>query len=237
VQDATAAVRHAAVVTAASAGISGTAVVRIRHDGEVWAGRTVRWHGGDLEVDDVAASRPGRGFRLVDGTMYGVDFDGGWIVLGPPESIDPGSGMTPGDYVAAVRSDVGGASLRRITGGMTGLTTHRLDDGSTVYRGSVRAGLIATGSGVKDGRALRLFPFGYVAHDEAADPAAALDAALTVGADGIVRRLAVDWGTNASRWTYTVAYSELAATPPIAAPESPRPLLKWRGLARGRDGG
>jgi uncharacterized protein with GYD domain len=43
-----------------------------------------------------------------------------------------------------------------------------------------------------------------VAHDEAADPAAPLGAAVTVGADGIVREIAVTWGTGASAWTYTV---------------------------------
>ena len=118
--------------------------------------------------------RPGKAgsrFLLVDGTMYGVDpDDGGWVVLGSPDSIDPDSGTTPDEYLAAVREDVGGATLRRITDGMTGLTTRQLDDGSTVYSGTVAAGLIARETGFKEGESIRVLPFGYVAHDEAAIP-------------------------------------------------------------------
>jgi len=47
-----------------------------------------------------------------------------------------------------------------------------------------------------------------VAHDEAADPRALLDVAVTVGADGVVREIAVAWGT----WRYAVAYRDLGRT-------------------------
>ena len=60
--------------------------------------------------------------------------------MGSPKNIDPDSGTTPDEYLAAVRDDVGGAALRRITNGMTGLTTRTLGDGSTVYSGAVRPG-------------------------------------------------------------------------------------------------
>jgi hypothetical protein len=48
---------------------------------------------------------------------------GGPVVLGNPGSIDPDSGTTPDEYLAAVQEDIGGTTLRRITDGMTGLTT------------------------------------------------------------------------------------------------------------------
>ena len=118
-------------------------------------------------------ARPDRSSCVVDGTMYGVEpATATGSILGSPESIDPGSGTTPDEYLAAVREDVGGVTLRRITGGMTGLSTRRLDDGSTVYSGTVAAGLIARETGFKEGQSIRVLPFGYVAHDEAADPAA-----------------------------------------------------------------
>jgi hypothetical protein len=103
------------------------------------------------------------------------------------------SGTTPDEYLAAVREDVGGVTLLRITNGMTGLTTIELDDGSTVYRGTVEVGLIARESGFKEGQSIRVLPFGYVAHDEAANAAAPLDVAVTVAADDIVREIAVTW--------------------------------------------
>jgi hypothetical protein len=228
VANAAAAVRNAATVTAASAERSGTAVVRITHDGQAWAGTTIRWHGRDLAVIADHPRRPGKvGSKLlvVDGTMYGIDPDrGDWVVLGPPESIDPDSGTTPDEYLAAVGEDVGGVTLRRITDAMTGLTTRQLGDGSTVYSGTVAAGLVARESGFKEGQRIRVLPFGYVAHDEAADPAAPLQAAVTVGADGIVREIAVTWGAGASAWSYTVAYSRLGATPAPVAPKARDPL-------------
>jgi hypothetical protein len=104
--------------------------------------------------------RPGKvgsRFLLVDGTMYGVDpEDGGWVVLGSPDSVDPDSGTTPDEYLAAVREDIDGTTLRRITDGMTGLTMRQLDDDSTVYSGSVAAGLIARETGSKEGQSIRV---------------------------------------------------------------------------------
>jgi hypothetical protein len=240
VESATAAFKKAATVTAASAEHSGTVLVRVTHNGELWAGKAVYWNGADVAIVDEAPTRPrapwleetsgraDRELRIVDGTLYGPDGDGGWLAMGDPASIDPDSGTTPSEHLAAVREDIGGVTLRRITGGMADLTTRRLDDGSTVYRGTVAAGLIARETGFKEGQAIRMLPFGYVAHDQAANSAAPLDVAVTVGADDIVREIAVTWGTTASAWTYTVTYSDLGATPAPAAPANARSLLKER---------
>jgi hypothetical protein len=123
-----------------------------------------------------------------------------------------------------VREDIGGITLHRIVDNMTGLITRRLGDGSTVFSGTVPAGLIARETGQKEGQAIRVLPFGYVAHDQAADPAAPLKTAVTVSAAGVVREIAVSWGSGASAWTWTVAYSRLGATPAPAAPADARPL-------------
>jgi hypothetical protein len=228
VEDAAAAMRKAAARSAASAEQSGTAIVRITENGELWAGSTLRWHDDDLAVSQDAPRRAGRhgsDLLVVGGTMYGIDPRGGRaVVLGSVKSIDPGSGTTPAEYLAAVREDVGGATLRRITDGMTGLTKHQLDNGSTVYSGTVAAGLVARKSGFKEGRPIRLLPFGYVAHGEAADPASPLAVAVTVGTDSVVREIAVSWGTSASAWEYRVRYSGLGATGALVAPANPRPL-------------
>jgi hypothetical protein len=229
VESAVAAVKQAVAVTAASAEHSGTAVVRIVHSGEFWAGTTIRWHGSDLVVsrDTSGPRKAGSELLVVDGMMYGLDERGrGWVVLGPPESVDPDSGTTPGEYLAAVREDVGGVTLRRIVDGLAGLTTAQLGDGSTVYRGTVAAGLVARESGFKEGQAIRVLPFGYVANGEAADPAARLDAAITVAADGVVREIAVTWGRSPSAWSYTVTYGDLGVTPPLSAPENAQPLKR-----------
>jgi hypothetical protein len=230
-ESAVAAFREAATITAASAERSGTAVVLITHDGEEWAGTTIRWNGDDISISRVHPSRDGRfgdEMRLVDGILYGPDAQGGWLAQGSPRNIDPDSGTTPDETLAAVREDVGGVTLRRLTSGMTGLTKVALDDGSTVYRGTVAAGLVARETGFKEGQAIRVFPFGYVAHDEAANPQAQLGLAVTVGVDGVVREIAVTWGTPSSSWVYTVAYSELGTTAAPVAPPNARDLVKER---------
>jgi hypothetical protein len=227
VEDAVAAVKRAAAATAASADSSGTAVVRITHDGALWGGTTIRWHDDDISI--FRAGRPGRPhddeLRVVDGILYGTDpLEGGWIEFGSPAGIDPDSGTTPGEHLAAVQEDVEGATLRRLGKNMTGLTTTRLDDGSTVYAGTVPAGQIAREEGFKEGEHIRVFPYGYVAHGKAADPAGLLDTAITVGADGVIRELAVTWGT----WRYTVRYGDLGTAAPVVAPKNAKSLLRMR---------
>jgi hypothetical protein len=76
----------------------------------------------------------------------------------------------------------------------------------------------------KEGQAIRVFPFGYVAHDAAADPASLLDTAVTVGSDGVIRKIAVTWGT----WTYTVTYSDLGSTPALVAPADAKSMRELR---------
>ena len=107
---------------------------------------------------------------------------------------------------------------------MTGLTTSRLADGSSVYTGTVPAGAIARETGFKEGQHIRVLPFGYVAHDEAENPQALLDTEVTVGSGGVVREIAVTWGT----WRYTVAYDNLGATAAPEAPANAQPLSELR---------
>jgi hypothetical protein len=234
VANAATAVRNAAAVTAAAAEESGTAVVRITHNGELWAGSTIRWNERDVAVSRDAPQRRGKAgdeLLVVNGVVYLLE-EGSWVMAGSPAGIDPDSGTTPDEYLAMVGEDVSGATLRRLVDGMTDPTESQLPDGGTVYSGSVAAGLVARETGFKEGQALRVLPFGYVAHDDAADPDALLDASVTVGADGVIRQIAVTWGTGASAWTYTVAYSGLGETLAPVAPENARPLREV--LRRGR---
>jgi hypothetical protein len=229
VENAAAAIKKAALLTVASAEQSGTATVQMTHDGRVWTHKTVRWNGDDIEITDQSAGGSSSGLPLlvVNRMMYGHDpAHEGWVDVGPVSSIDPGSGTTPTDILAAVREDMGGATLRRITGAMTtsGLTTTAGSDGSTVYGGTVRAGQIARQTGFKEGQAIRVFPFGYVAHGAAADPASPLDTTITVGADDVIRQIAISWGT----WTYTVTYSDLGSTPRLVAPANAKSLRDLR---------
>jgi hypothetical protein len=217
-----AALQQAVTVSAGAADASGSVTVEITRDGIVWAAKTVRWNGDDLSVVDAGSTRPGRGeLRVVGGTMYSPDpkTPDAWIELGSPDSVDPGSGTTPDDYLEAVREDAGGTTLRRITEAMADLATHMTDDGSTVYAGQVAAGELARRTGFKEGAPLRVLPYGYVAHDEAADPASLIAVTITVAADGSIREIAAAWG-GPHQWSYRLTFSELGTTPPPVAPDN-----------------
>ena len=227
VESAEAAFTKAATVTAASARQSGTATVHMTHDGQFWAHKVVRWNGPDVEITEDNPSRAGTfGLVVVGGILYGPDGDGGWLELGNPSSIDPDSGMTPTEYLAAVREDVGGSTLRRIVAAMTASGLMRMEraDGSTVYGGNVPSGQLARETGFKEGHSIRVFPFGYVANDAAADPAFPLDTTVTVDSSGVIHEIAVTWGT----WTYAVTYSALGSTPAPAAPAHAKSLEELR---------
>ena len=49
-----------------------------------------------------------------------------------------------------------------------------------------------------------------------------------MGADGIIRELAVTWGAGATAWTYRLAYRDLGETPDPVAPADARPLRRPR---------
>jgi hypothetical protein len=237
VLDPAAALRLAAVQTSAAAEQSGRAAVRITKDGQPWAGKTVTWNGDDIAIADDAPTRPGhagREIRIVDGQVYVPAWDGpGWIKMGSPENFDPDSGTTPLEILAAVREDTAGQTFDRITGGMTDVSTETGADGSVTYSGSVAAGLVALEEGFKEGQTIRVLPYGYVAHDEAANPATPLAVRLTVGPDHLIHNITATWG-GGSAWTYTVTFTELGTAPPVVAPTDVRSIDEIRRATRAK---
>jgi len=238
VEDPTVALRQAAMLTSAASDQSGRATVRMTENGQPWAGKTVTWNGDNIAVVEDARPRPGKPgseFRVVDGILYGQNWDiDGWVAFGPPENVDPDSGTTPLELLAAVREDTAGDTVDRITGGMTDPQTQTGGDGSITYSGGVAAGLVAMEEGLKDGEHLRVLPYGYVAHDAAATPDSLLDVSLSVGAEALIRNITATWG-GGSAWTYTVTFSELGIAPPIEAPPNAQSLEDLRNTERAKD--
>jgi hypothetical protein len=227
-----AAIEQAVIVSAQAAEDSGTVAIEMTQDGGLWASRTVRWNGSDIVVTRADPGLVGRrDLLVVGGILYGPDPENedGWIELGDPASIDPDSGTTPDEYLATVRADVGGHTFRRITEAMADLTTSPGGDGSTVYQGTVPAGVLAPETGTKEGQSIRVLPYGYVAHDDAEDPAAPLAVRLTVRADGTIAEIHATWG-GASSWSYRLSFSDLGSTPAPTAPDNPRRLCVERGI-------
>jgi hypothetical protein len=222
------AMQQAAQVTAQAAANSGTVELEITQDGALWVARTLRWNGSDLSVANADPSGDSRKDMLVvDGMMYAPSLEvaGLWVELGPPQSIDPDSGTTPDEYLDAIAEDVGGETIQRITAEMSGLSTTHGADGSTLYQGKVPAGSLARESGFKDGENLRVLPFGYVAHDDAADPSKLIDISIRVGADGTIDDIHATWGGGSS-WSYRLRYSDLGTTATIEKPANVEECLR-----------
>ena len=226
-----AAIERAATASTRAADESGTVAIEVTQDGHPWGARTVRWNGSDISVTNQDPGNGGRkrGLLVVDGTLYGPDPEtpGGWLELGSPANIDPDSGTTPDEYLATVRADAGGDTLRRITGAMTGLTTSTGPGGAVVYRGTVPAGVLAPETGTKEGEPIRVLSYGYVAHDDAADPGTPVVVRITVGPDQTIREILATWG-GASAWSYRLSYTDLGSTPAPTAPSNVRSLCSLR---------
>ncbi len=192
------------------------------------------WNGFDISVDNEDPGRVGRAdLIVVDGTLFGPDPEtaDGWFELGSPANVDPESGTTPDEYLATVRADAGGETLRRITQAMTDLTSSPAHNGSVVYSGTVPAGVLAPETGTKEDLPIRVLPYGYVAHDDASNPDAPLDVRITVGADEAIQEIRATWG-GASFWSYRLSFSDLGDdAPPPAVPDDVRSLCADRGVA------
>jgi hypothetical protein len=222
------AMQRAVTASVAAADRSGTVDIEITQDGELWVAKTVTWHGTDLAVSSGDPSQTGRGDLLVvDGVMYGPDPEvaGGWIEMGPPESVDPDSGTTPDELLLAVHEDAGGATLQRITAEMTDLTVSQAENGSTIYVGKVPAGALARESSVKQGETLRVLPYGNIAHDAASNPASLIDISITVGADDTISELQATWGGESS-WSYRLSFDDLGSTAPLEKPANAKPCAR-----------
>jgi hypothetical protein len=219
---AAAALSKAATLTAAAADKSGTAAVRLKNGDDLLAGATIRWHGNDLSVSSDPSAQLGEaGSKMlsVGGTYLVIGrlaAEWGWTAFGSPHVIDSGNGTTSAEYLAAVRNNVGGDTLKRITGAMTNPTTRQLADGSTVYSGPVKADEVTVATGPdNNGIETRVLPFGFVAHGGVAEPGSPLETSVTVGADGVIRGLSITWGP----WAYTVGYSDLGSTRALDVPK------------------
>ena len=227
-----AAIEQAVTVSAQAAEQSGTVSIEVTQDGNLWGARTVRWNGSDVSITNEDPGRVGRAdLIVVDGTLYGPDpeREGGWFELGSPANIDPDSGTTPDEYLAAVRADAGGDTFRLITGAMTDLATSPGDNGSVVYSGTVPAEVLAPETGTKDGELIRVLPYGYVAHDDASHPEAPVEVRITVGADEAIQEIHATWG-GASSWSYRLSFSDLGSTPAPTVPDNVRSLCLDRGI-------
>jgi hypothetical protein len=72
-----------------------------------------------------------------------------------------------------------------------------------------------------------VLPYGYVAHDDAADADTPVTVSITVDADQTIREIHATWGRG-SAWSYRLTYSDLGSTPAPTAPSNVTSLCSIR---------
>jgi hypothetical protein len=231
-----AAARKALAATAAAD--SGTITGSVSHDGSSYTLDTTQWNGDAIEVTGGERSglAPNRTIALVDGGAYVEQADGTWLHYASAAGVGP----KVGPMVELARNNVAGSTADQILSLATGLTESAQPDGTTLYTGTVPN--TATDAGVpdEDDTILRMIatlsngpdnapgaPGGY--HD-------GLQLQMTVGSDGLVEQVSLTYeqqGTGSPEtdgsYTWTVTYSDLGSTPPIAPPavSTPTPPVIW----------
>jgi hypothetical protein len=228
------AVKKAAVDTSAAAQ-SGVISTVLLIDGEAQVSNTVSWNGSDLAL--VVQSDEQRQVRYVDGVYYETYGYSMGVAPGDTTHVDEwihctdydnGGTRTPGvwaneeaspsQWLAAARTDLAGDGLVELVSGASGYTQTDSADGSTTYAGMTSVAAIQSQDWSLSG-----LPIASQPSFKVLDTSTAVAMKVTVGADGLIRELKLDWTLDlpgeASAWSYTTTYSELGTAAPIVAPD------------------
>jgi hypothetical protein len=226
-QDAYAAVRQAASLTATAAEQSGVATTSLTQNGSPVLTSTFSWNGSDLSL--VTDSNGSDEIRYVDGIVYErATADGQWQKLGSVDlqPVQGSHGLEDGPQSALgnawgaigragqvrqqIFRDLGGLSgkaAQMVGSVLKGLTQVENADGSRTYSGPGWAAEL-----------LHEFGFPSSVRLAGADTDTPMTVQLTVGTDGIIRELKGTFGAN-NEWTYVAEYTQLGSAPTVTAPQ------------------
>ena len=229
------AVKKAAVATSAAAQ-SGVISTVLLIDGEAQVGNTISWNGDDLAL--MVQNDEQRQLRYVGGLYYETYGYSGGIEPGDAAHLgewvhctdyDNGGGADPGlfavetpspsQWLTAARTDLAGDGLVAVVSGAGGYTRSDSADGSVTYSGTTTVAAIQSQDWSLNGLPIASRPSFKVL-----DTNTPVVMRVTVGSDGLIRELKLDWTLDlpgeASVWSYTTTYSELGSASAIVAPDS-----------------
>lgn len=229
------AVKKAAADTSAAAQ-SGVINTVLLIDGEAQVSNTISWNGEDLAL--VVQNDEQRQLRYVGGLYY--ETYGYSILAGPGDtsrlgewihctdydnggSANPGlsavEAPSPSQWLNAARTDLAGDGLVAVVSGAGGYTQSANDDGSITYAGTTTVAAIQSQDWSLNG-----LPIASQPSFKVLDTNTPVAMRVSVGADGLIRELKLDWTLDlpgeASVWSYTTTYSELGSAPAVVAPDS-----------------
>ena len=228
-----AAARRALAATAAAP--SGTMTTTVLHGGVTRTVDAARWNGHDI------AFSPGFGpipqILLIGGGMYVQTPDGTWLHYASASDVEP---KPLGGLAQLAQDNIAATGPQQILALATQVQKTAQPDGTTVYSGTIPSSSLdpalisgndAFTSVILGAQKRTATMFGVpkgAQGDVPGDHQSDLQLQMNVGGDGLVTQVSVTFqqqdtsGSPAVNGTYTwsVSYSQLGTTPPIAAPPS-----------------
>ena len=224
---ASAAAQRALAATAAAP--SGTMTTTVRHGGVTRTIDATRWNGHDIAFSTGFDQFPQ--LLLIGGGMYVQTSDGTWLHYSNASNVGP---KPLGGLVQLARDNIAGTTAQQILALATHVRKTARSDGTTLYTGTIPSNSLDPGSVTGNDAITSMLlgaqkrtdmMFGAGKGDAAGDLQNDLQLRMTVEGDGLVKQVIVsfqrqDTGSSAVDGTYTwsVTYSRLGSTPPIAAP-------------------
>ena len=229
------AARKAAVDTTAAAK-SGVIETVLLIDGEAQVMNKISWNGDDLSL--LVQNDEQRQIRYVDGLYYETSGYSVPIAIGDSGPVDQwihitsfdndGTGTmagsaieqpAPAEWLTAARTDLAGDGLTELVSGAQGYTQAANTDGSVSYSATTTVAAIQSQDWSLSG-----LPMANQPSFKVLDTSTPVAVTVTVGADGLIRELKLDWTGDlpgeAFAWSYKTTYSQLGTAPVITAPDA-----------------
>jgi len=221
----------ARAVAATAAAPSGTMTTTVLHGGVTRTIDATRWNGHDI------AFSPGLGpvqqLLLIGGGLYVQTSDGTWLHYADASSVGP---KPLGGLKQLAQDNIAGTTAQQILALATHVQKTAQSDGTTVYTGTIPSSSINAGNDPGNNAIISMIlgaqkrtdmMFGAGKGDAPGGQLNDLQLQMKVGGNGLAKQVSVtlqgqDTGASAGDGSYTwsVTYSQLGGTPPIAAPPS-----------------
>ena len=223
---ASAAAQRALAATAAAP--SGTMTTTVRHGGVTRTIDATRWNGHDIAFSTGFDQFPQ--LLLIGGGMYVQTSDGTWLHYANASDVGP---KPLGGLTHFAEDNIAGTTAQQILALANHVQQTVQPDGTTVCSGTIPSTSINAGSDPGNNAIISMIlgaqkrtatMFGAGKGDAPGGQPGDLQLQLSVGGDGLVKQVSVTFQQNTGSsaadgtYTWTVTYSQLGSTPPIAAP-------------------
>jgi hypothetical protein len=228
---AAAAAKRALAATAAAP--SGTTTTTVLHAGDTQTVEEARWNGNDIAFSPEDGPVPQ--LLLIGGGMYVQTSDGSWWHYANASDVGP---KPLGGMARLAQDTIAGTTPQQILALATEVQKTERPDGSTLYTGTIPSSSLNPAT-VTGNDAITSMILGAQKRTDIMSGAGPnqentpsgqpgdLQLQMSVGADGLVKQVSVTFqqqGSSSSAangaYTWSVTYSQLGNTPPIAPPAS-----------------